>query len=66
MARLADMLLHPGEEYEFDGQRLRYPDIRPVYWAGNAFHHHQDLNQLCGVAAAGNGGGPRAVLDRAG
>ncbi len=24
-----DMLLHPGEAYEFDGQHLRYPDIRP-------------------------------------
>lgn len=48
VARLADMLLHPGGEYEFDGQHLRYPDIRLVYWAGgNAFHHHQDLNRLC-------------------
>jgi len=47
VARLSDMLLHPGEEYEFDGQHLRYPDIRLVYWAGgNAFHHHQDLNRL--------------------
>ncbi len=48
VARLSDMLLHPGETYEFDGQRRRYPDIRLVYWAGgNAFHHHQDLNRLC-------------------
>ena len=48
VARLADMLLHPGEPYEFDGQQLRYPDIRLVYWAGgNAFHHHQDINRLC-------------------
>lgn len=48
MARLSDMLLHPGEAYEFDGQHLRYPDIRLVYWAGgNAFHHHQDINRLC-------------------
>lgn len=47
VARLSDMLLHPGEEYEFDGKRQRYPDIRLVYWAGgNAFHHHQDLNRL--------------------
>ena len=48
VARLSDMLLHPGEAYEFDGQQLRYPDIRLVYWAGgNAFHHHQDINRLC-------------------
>lgn len=53
VARLSDMLLHPGEAYEFDGQHLRYPDIRLVYWAGgNAFHHHQDLNRLCEAAAA--------------
>lgn len=49
----------PGETYEFDGQRRRYPDIRLVYWAGgNAFHHHQDLNRLCeGTAPPGDGGG---------
>ncbi|CAK9883843.1 MAG: Dimethyl sulfoxide/trimethylamine N-oxide reductase [Candidatus Erwinia impunctatus] len=47
VARLADMLLTPGGEYEFDGNRCHYPDIRLVYWAGgNAFHHHQDLNRL--------------------
>jgi biotin/methionine sulfoxide reductase len=47
VARITDMLEHPGEEFEFDGQRLRYPDIRMVYWAGgNPFHHHQDLNRL--------------------
>ncbi|MBI2960080.1 MAG: molybdopterin-dependent oxidoreductase, partial [Betaproteobacteria bacterium] len=48
VARIADMLLAPGEEYEFNGTRERYPDIRLVYWAGgNPFHHHQDLNRLC-------------------
>jgi biotin/methionine sulfoxide reductase len=47
VARIADMLEHPGEEFDFDGRRLRYPDIRLVYWAGgNPFHHHQDLNRL--------------------
>ncbi|MBK0867814.1 molybdopterin-dependent oxidoreductase [Saccharopolyspora sp. HNM0986] len=47
VARIADMLLHPGETYDYDGQRLTYPDIRAVYWAGgNPFHHHQDLNRL--------------------
>ncbi|EGI75367.1 molybdopterin guanine dinucleotide-containing S/N-oxide reductase [Hylemonella gracilis] len=46
-ARLADMLLHPGEAFEFNGQRDTYPNIRLVYWAGgNPFHHHQDLNRL--------------------
>jgi biotin/methionine sulfoxide reductase len=47
VARIADMLLHPGEPFDFNGQRLTYPDIRLVYWAGgNPFHHHQDLNRL--------------------
>jgi biotin/methionine sulfoxide reductase len=47
VARIADMLLNPGGEFDFDGARLRYPDIRLVYWAGgNPFHHHQDLARL--------------------
>lgn len=47
VARIADMLLHPGEPYDFNGERRLYPDIRLVYWAGgNPFHHHQDLNRL--------------------
>lgn len=47
VARIADMLLHPGETYDHDGAARRYPDIRLVYWAGgNPFHHHQDLNRL--------------------
>ncbi len=47
VARIADMLLRPGEPFDYNGQRLEYPDIRLVYWAGgNPFHHHQDLNRL--------------------
>ena len=47
VARIADMLLHPGEAFDFNGQLLTYPDIKLVYWAGgNPFHHHQDLNRL--------------------
>jgi biotin/methionine sulfoxide reductase len=47
VARMADMLLHPNEPYDFNGRRETYPDIRLVYWAGgNPFHHHQDLNRL--------------------
>ena len=41
------MLLNPGEPFDYNGQRLRYPDIRLIYWCGgNPFHHHQDLNRL--------------------
>lgn len=47
VARMADMLLHPGAPFEFNGRRDIYPDIKLVYWAGgNPFHHHQDLNRL--------------------
>jgi biotin/methionine sulfoxide reductase len=47
VARIADMLLHPAEAFDFNGQPLTYPDIKLVYWAGgNPFHHHQDLNRL--------------------
>jgi biotin/methionine sulfoxide reductase len=47
VARVADMLLHPGEAFRYDGQTLTYPDIALVYWAGgNPFHHHQDLGRL--------------------
>jgi len=47
VARIADMLLHPGHTYRYNGETRTYPDIRLVYWAGgNPFHHHQDLNRL--------------------
>jgi biotin/methionine sulfoxide reductase len=47
VARITDMLLHPGAVYDFDGQPRTYPDIHLVYWCGgNPFHHHQDLNRF--------------------
>jgi biotin/methionine sulfoxide reductase len=47
VARISDMLLHPGTPYRYNGQTRTYPDIRLVYWAGgNPFHHHQDLARL--------------------
>jgi len=47
VARIADMLRHPGQTYDFNGRKCRYPDIRLIYWAGgNPYHHHQDLNAL--------------------
>ena len=47
VARIADMLLNPGEPFQFNGQSLHYPDIKLVYWCGgNPFHHHQDLHRL--------------------
>ena len=47
VARVSDMLLNPGGSCEFNGQTVRYPDARIIYWAGgNPFHHHQDLGKL--------------------
>ncbi len=47
VARVSDMLLQPGDAFDYNGKAYTYPDIRLVYWAGgNPFHHHQDLNKL--------------------
>jgi biotin/methionine sulfoxide reductase len=47
VARITELLENPGGTLDYDGRRLRLPDIRLVYWAGgNPFHHHQDLNRL--------------------
>jgi biotin/methionine sulfoxide reductase len=47
VARISDMLLNPGEKFEFNGGSYKYPDIHLLYWAGgNPFHHHQDLNKM--------------------
>lgn len=47
VARISDMLLHPGDCYAYNGETRAYPHIRLVYWTGgNPFHHHQDLNRL--------------------
>ncbi|OUS97052.1 molybdopterin-dependent oxidoreductase [Rhodococcus sp. NCIMB 12038] len=47
VAAVSDMLLNPGAPFDYDGQRLTYPDIKMLYWAGgNPFHHHQDIPRL--------------------
>lgn len=47
VARIADMLLHPGRTLEFNGTSITMPEVEVVYWAGgNPFHHHQDLARL--------------------
>lgn len=47
VARIADALLDPGGQYDFNGESRHYPDLKLIYWAGgNPFHHHQDLNRL--------------------
>ena len=47
VARIADMLLNPGQPFQYNGRDMIYPEIRLVYWCGgNPLHHHQDLNRL--------------------
>ena len=47
VARICDMLLQPGQPYQFQGETHTYPYIHLVHWAGgNPFHHHQQLNRL--------------------
>lgn len=47
VARIADALINPGGEYDYNGRARRYPDLKLIYWAGgNPFHHHQDLGRL--------------------
>ncbi len=47
VSRITDMLLNPGQPFQFDGEDLTYPNIQLIYWVGgNPFHHHQDLNRL--------------------
>ena len=47
VARITDMLEKPNEFFQYDGRKLKYPNIKLIYWAGgNPFHHHQDLNRL--------------------
>ncbi|OED42788.1 biotin transporter BioY [Chromatiales bacterium (ex Bugula neritina AB1)] len=47
VAAVADMLLNPGQLYEYNGEQRTYPNARLMWWVGgNPFHHHQDLNRL--------------------
>ena len=47
VARVVDMLLNPGKEFDFNGTRAKYPDVKLAYWVGgNPFVHHQDRNRM--------------------
>ncbi|MDR3494825.1 MAG: molybdopterin-dependent oxidoreductase, partial [Ancalomicrobiaceae bacterium] len=45
-ARVVDMLMNPGKDFDFNGKREKYPDVKMAYWVGgNPFVHHQDRNR---------------------
>jgi trimethylamine-N-oxide reductase (cytochrome c) len=47
VARIADALLNPGKTIDFNGEKVTYPEIDFIYWAGgNPLVHHQDTNLL--------------------
>ena len=47
VGRVTDMLLHPGTELEYNGERLRLPEIKLIYSVGgNPFHHNANLNRF--------------------
>ncbi|MDT8856826.1 molybdopterin-dependent oxidoreductase [Paracoccaceae bacterium Fryx2] len=47
VAPVIDMLLNPGAEFDHNGTRATFPDIRLAYWAGgNPFGHHQDRTRM--------------------
>ena len=47
VARVADMILNPGQPFDFNGTPGTYPDVKMVYWVGgNPFAHHQNRNRL--------------------
>jgi trimethylamine-N-oxide reductase (cytochrome c) len=43
---LSDMLLNPGKVVDYNGEKITYPDIKLVYWAGgNPLSHQMDRNR---------------------
>ncbi len=47
VARITELLETPGTCIDYNGQKITFPEIQMIYWAGgNPFHHHQDLNRL--------------------
>ncbi|MDF1872848.1 trimethylamine-N-oxide reductase TorA [Vannielia sp.] len=47
VCRIVEMLENPGGEFDFNGTRATYPEVKMVYWVGgNPFSHHQDRNRM--------------------
>jgi biotin/methionine sulfoxide reductase len=47
VGRVADMLLNPGSELEYNGTTIRLPEIKLIYSVGgNPFHHNGNLNRF--------------------
>jgi biotin/methionine sulfoxide reductase len=47
VARIADMLENPNQDFTYNGDTYRYHEAKMILWSGgNPFHHHQDLARL--------------------
>ena len=47
LARVVDMLENPGAEFDFNGTKAKFPDVKLAYWVGgNPFAHHQNRNRM--------------------
>jgi trimethylamine-N-oxide reductase (cytochrome c) len=45
--RIADMLLNPGTEVDYNGEKVVYPNIKMIYWAGgNPLTHLWQTNKV--------------------
>jgi trimethylamine-N-oxide reductase (cytochrome c) len=44
--RVVDMLMNPGKDFDFNGKREKYPDVKLAYWVGgDPFVHHPQHNR---------------------
>lgn len=47
VCRIVEMLNNPGAEFDFNGTRAKYPEVKMVYWVGgNPLSHHQNRNEM--------------------
>jgi trimethylamine-N-oxide reductase (cytochrome c) len=47
LARVVEMLMYPDKEFDFNGKRAKYPDVKLAYWVGgNPLVHHQDRDPM--------------------
>lgn len=47
VSKLTDALLNPNQTIDFNGEKITYPDIKLIYWAGgNPLVHHHDINRM--------------------
>lgn len=47
VASFVDCFLNPGKSIDFNGKKVKYPEVKMVMWTGgNPFSHHPETNRL--------------------